>query len=351
MGNPLVSIIIPVYNTPVQYLNPCLNSVLGQDYQDIEVIIANDGSNTECATLLEYWKEKDSRISLHHLENGGVSRARNYAIDRALGEYLMFVDSDDVISKTWLKWSVNIAKEKKADVVFGTVRGISNAHDVPEQKSCKGEYYFLEENMIWKLQCGQFVKDMKKNDAVFEEQYHGNWGKLFKKETVGTERYSEDMYYGEDQLFNQQVLRHVKRAVYSTDVSYYLVLDRPGSATHSYDENHMKAIELFLNRVKEVLPDNDDVRNAFYLHVLSRADSQVFQTCRATQSGAVSIFQIRSWIRQAMSRPVFAEAARCADTSVLGAKSAFRMNLIKEHFIFAVSLWDKLYITRKYKNA
>ena len=92
----MVSIIIPVYNVE-QYLRECVDSVLNQTYSDVEVILVDDESTDQSGNICDEYAEMDSRIKVIHKKNGGVSSARNTGIDKAVGEYLLFVDSDDAI--------------------------------------------------------------------------------------------------------------------------------------------------------------------------------------------------------------------------------------------------------------
>lgn len=93
----LISVIVPVYKVP-QYLNQCVNSIVNQTYQNLEIILVDDGSPDHCPAMCDEWAEKDPRISVIHKENGGLSDARNAGLDVASGEYIAFVDSDDWIA-------------------------------------------------------------------------------------------------------------------------------------------------------------------------------------------------------------------------------------------------------------
>lgn len=100
---PLVSVIIPVYNVE-DYIHECINSVLDQTYQNIEVILIDDGSPDRCPEICDEYVEKDKRVRVIHKTNGGLSDARNCGIKNAMGEYLTFVDSDDVISTDMIQY-------------------------------------------------------------------------------------------------------------------------------------------------------------------------------------------------------------------------------------------------------
>lgn len=110
------SIVIPVYNVE-KYLDKCLNSICKQTYKDFEVIIVNDGSPDNSQAIIDKYVKKDSRFQAYQKENGGLSDARNYGIERCKGDYLLFVDSDDYIEKDLLKELSTVLKKEKYDVI------------------------------------------------------------------------------------------------------------------------------------------------------------------------------------------------------------------------------------------
>ena len=116
---PSLSIIIPVYNVET-YLKECVKSVLMQTFKDFEILLIDDGSKDSSGKLCNEIALKDSRMRVFHKSNGGLSSARNYGIDRALGEYIIFLDSDDFwIDKDILSLLVKKAESQNLDVVRG----------------------------------------------------------------------------------------------------------------------------------------------------------------------------------------------------------------------------------------
>ena len=119
---PKVSIIIPVYNVE-RYLGDCLSSVLSQEYKNLEILAINDGSTDNCRKILEIFSQKDSRIKVLDKENGGVSSARNLGLITASGEYILFLDSDDLLAKEAVAILVRLAQDERADIItFGFKR-------------------------------------------------------------------------------------------------------------------------------------------------------------------------------------------------------------------------------------
>lgn len=115
--NRLVSIVIPVYNVE-SYLETCVESIINQSYKELEIILVDDGSTDRCGDICEMLSAKDNRIAVYHKKNGGLSDARNYGIERAHGELLGFVDSDDYIETGMIAGMVAAIENNNADIAI-----------------------------------------------------------------------------------------------------------------------------------------------------------------------------------------------------------------------------------------
>lgn len=134
----MISIIVPIYKVE-KYLRRCIDSLIYQDYLNIEIILVDDGSPDNCGTICDEYAQKDKRIKVIHQQNGGLSAARNAGIDVAQGNYLMFVDSDDWVEKNFCSTALRKAKETNSDiVVFGY-------NDVYENRTVKKSIIEKEE--------------------------------------------------------------------------------------------------------------------------------------------------------------------------------------------------------------
>lgn len=112
----MVSLIIPVYNVE-KYLPQCLDSVITQTYRDLEIILVDDGSTDNSGTICDEYARKDERLKVYHTANHGLSAARNYGLDRAKGEYIAFLDSDDWFAQNAIQSFLTTAQETNADIV------------------------------------------------------------------------------------------------------------------------------------------------------------------------------------------------------------------------------------------
>ena len=112
----LVSVIVPIYNVE-KYLNCCLDSVIGQTYSNLEILLIDDGSTDKSGKIADFYAEKDGRIHVFHTENRGVSHARNIGLDNMKGEYCILLDSDDALRRDTIEQAVSLLEKEQLDCV------------------------------------------------------------------------------------------------------------------------------------------------------------------------------------------------------------------------------------------
>ena len=119
-NQPMVSIVVPVYKAE-RFLDECIRSIVGQTYSNLEIILVDDASPDQCPRICDEWAERDERVSVIHLDNGkGASGARNVGLDHCTGDYVMFVDSDDLLKTDAVRYSVKQVLVGDYDlVIFG----------------------------------------------------------------------------------------------------------------------------------------------------------------------------------------------------------------------------------------
>ena len=121
----IFSIVVPCYNVE-QYLDECIQSIVNQSFRDFEILLVDDGSKDSTGVLCDQWGKKDNRVKVFHKENGGLSDARNFGIDRAQGEYIVFIDSDDYIDTKGLENIKDVFGEKDEVVITRLVETYPN---------------------------------------------------------------------------------------------------------------------------------------------------------------------------------------------------------------------------------
>lgn len=154
MDKGLVSVVVPVYNVKA-YLEKCINSILNQTYENLEIIIVDDGSTDGSSDICDQFLKKDNRVFVIHKENGGVVSARQAGIDKAKGEYVIAIDSDDWIEPIMISELYTLAIENDADIVSsGYYRESGDTYGIVIDGIKEGVYSddnkeFLYHNMFW----------------------------------------------------------------------------------------------------------------------------------------------------------------------------------------------------------
>lgn len=213
----LVSIIVPVYNTK-GYLERCVNSLTGQFYRNVEIILVDDGSDDGSAELCDLLAQKDNRIKVYHRQNAGVSAARNYGIGASKGTYITFVDSDDWCHELFIRDLVGVIGVNEIAIGKIQVTDVLTSRDDVEELVITGS-----------MNKKELIEDLLYQKSV----QNGVLGKLYSRRVVLESRFPENIAIGEDFLFNYRIIKsHVDRAALST-AKYYYYFQRKGSAMSS----------------------------------------------------------------------------------------------------------------------
>ena len=215
----LISVIIPVYNVE-KYINECLNSVINQEYKNIEIICVNDGSTDKSMEKLEEFGKKDSRIRIISRENKGSSYARNLGLKESEGEYIYFLDSDDYISKDYLKNMYEKMAETDADIVFNdNIISFDDTNRTKTKQVIKNKL----ENGIYKVD-PEFINKRFLNPVV--------WSKLYKKSLITDNNIEFPIgLISEDAYFYFALMPFINTAVQNNEGTYYY-RERENSLTH-----------------------------------------------------------------------------------------------------------------------
>lgn len=231
----MVSVVIPVYNVE-KYLERCVYSVLNQSYKKLDIILVNDGSTDNSRRLCDQLAKEDSRISVIHKANGGLSSARNAGLDNVRGEYLFFLDSDDWLELDGLEKLVKIAKKEKVDFVrFRPIYA-----EFPDKPN--GELYEFEIDR--QLENGRYSRNKIIHD-IFPRMFITS--KLSMGPIVGAYsfystsfilnnniRFYEDIRFSEDLCFSSNVVWKCDSFYYTNDLRIYNYFYNPSSISRSF---------------------------------------------------------------------------------------------------------------------
>lgn len=214
---PKISIIVPVYNVE-PYLRQCMDSLINQTYQNIEIICVDDGSTDASGEILERYMAKSANVQVIHQKNSGLSAARNIGFSFSTGDYIMYVDSDDWIDLETCEVAVNTATEHKADIVFWPYIREFDSAQLPKTMFFDDFIYFDQESFFTQVYTtisglhGTYLKHPENADTLVTA-----WGKLYRKAIIAENNavFVDTKEIGtEDALYNLCVLRSVKRGVY-----------------------------------------------------------------------------------------------------------------------------------------
>lgn len=237
-----VSIVIPIYNAE-KYLINCINSILNQTYKNIEILLVDDGSNDGSKKICEQYQEKDERIRAFFLDNHGVSTARNFGMDMATGDYIIFVDADDTIDPDTVGDNVKLAEENNVELVLFCFRYLLT------------EERHIKENELKENFCGTSDAFFKNhfNHILDMELVNPPWNKLIKKSLLDRSyiRFHPSYSICEDMAFSIDVLSAVDRLAVNRKAYYNYFLKTSGSLVFTFHENYFEAATHFYNKAQK----------------------------------------------------------------------------------------------------
>ena len=230
-----ISVIVPIYNVE-PYLRRCIDSIINQTYENLEIILVDDGSRDNCGQICDDYAKKDTRIKVIHKKNGGLSDARNTGLEVCTGNFISFVDSDDWIDKTMLQVMINLMKSNESDIC-----------------ECGVEYVYENKNILQSENLNSnisiFNKEESLNNLLLNNIRQTVWNKLYKS-TVIKNMFFEIGKCNEDEFWTYKILDKINKVV-KTEQKLYYYYQRNGSIINSrYSMKNLDALEAKYERVK-----------------------------------------------------------------------------------------------------
>ena len=264
-----IDLVIPVYNTPIPFMDECLESVLAQTYPHFCAMVIDDGSDVVYRNRLDEWQGRDSRIKIIHRENGGVSSARNVGLQLSTSEFVSFVDSDDVLHPDYLAELINYQSIANFEITicnhikFGKRFKKETPFDWPQAT------YRAYENedrvkLISHILTRSTCKELAGSSLAFP------WGRLYRRSLVENILYPEHLPWGEDLLFNLYAFEAASKIGIVNSALYYYRYSSD-SSTNAYRHNAPERILDFLHEARHFVDTYHPVqlRNAYYMRVMS----------------------------------------------------------------------------------
>ena len=234
---PEISVIVPVYKVE-PYIHKCVDSILTQTFTDYELILVDDGSPDTCGNICDEYARKDSRVRVYHIENGGVSNARNIGIGYATGDYIQFIDGDDCINEGVFNEYISILNKEEYDIIFSPYNKVDHGGNILKTvdlnySGCTNKEKILDE----------FVKNQ------VDTGYYG-WisNKLIRLDIIKKHnlKFDEKITLAEDLDFFLDVYKYSDKYYFSNKISFNYLQEAQNSSILLYD-NLDYYIQLLIN--------------------------------------------------------------------------------------------------------
>lgn len=242
---PLISVIVPVYKVE-EYLDRCIESIINQTYENLEVILVDDGSPDNCPKMCDEWAKKDKRIKVIHKKNGGLSDARNRGIEKANGKYISFVDSDDYINSDYISELYNAITTNDCDIsISGIVVKYTNGTIINRYTNIKEE-----------LNSKETLKKMLYDDGIDVSAY----AKLYKRELFKNIKFPKGRLY-EDAATTYKLIYSSKKIANNNVPTYFYMIRNDSIAHGRFNKKKMdliKSTKEMTDFIKDKYPDLSD---------------------------------------------------------------------------------------------
>ena len=252
-----VSIIIPIYNVE-KYLEEAVVSTLNQTYKNLEIILVDDGSTDSCGKICDDLKEKDDRIKVFHIKNGGLSVARNVGLDAATGDYLMFLDSDDFLELDAVENMANKIEEKQADYVIGNYINATEEGEKWEHPAFSIEKFQEFQLSIDDYFNSFFIMNSSVCNKIFRRSFIEDLNLRFE---VGLP--------AEDAIFTTYCFIKSKRVFYTPCLTFNYRQRKGGSISTSCSMEYFEGINKAYRKIYENFRDNN--RLAYYRYFYAKS--------------------------------------------------------------------------------
>ena len=240
------SVIIPVYNVE-KYINRCVKSILSHRYNDLEIILIDNGSTDSSGSICDTYASEYSNISVYHIENHGVGAARNFGLSKARGEFIYFVDSDDyLVGNLFADFDDKLVSDLDL-AVFSYYNSFEE--DLTEKQRTEKSLPFKGN-----YEKDGFIKIFK--ELFLSDMLYTVWNKIYRREFLLENNLSFEQYeLGEDVRFNLDIYRKVNKIYLSQDSYYVYVIGRKGSAMSGYNPKRLQYQLQELKLVDKLLED------------------------------------------------------------------------------------------------
>lgn len=327
---PLVSVVIPAFNPPAELFKSCIDSVTSQSYENLEIIVVDDGSQRDYASLIDRITAGDIRVHIVRQENAGEGGARNTGIENVNGKYVMFVDADDGLAPGWIETAVRLAAEDDSDIVMGKVMQVPIVPPPNENRGCGAvDSKAFSEYDFWQLQ-RDFLLISSSLLPGLDYLDPGVCSKLVRRDCIGDLRFPAGIKLSSDQVFNHGMLRRAKRYVVTNKLAYFYV-SNGDSVSHIYNPDAAPTMMKSMSLIKPLLIDNEEVKQAFCFRVLLEIGNAI-QFAAFSEKCSMGFRERARIIREISGEPLLQEVLAEMDILKLPERSwCIKAFLLRHH--------------------
>ena len=313
----MISIIMPVYNSE-KYISEAIESVCNQSYKNWELLIVNDGSTDYTSKIIDDFAKKDSRIKVFHRKNEGVSMARNFALNQICGEYITFIDSDDMYHADRLKRMLQVFEQhENCEIVFSRhkeFRGKLNTYEANDSR----KIVISDDDILVKV--------------ISDSKNHFVWNAMLKSEIAKKEKFAP-IRFAEDFCYIRDCACHCRQMAVLDEVLYFYRRDNENAMTsHFFSEKYISDYMKLVENVYDFCCDHS-LTDDFFKKMVAHEYAQ--NSMRIRKSTSYSKFVTCMNDKKFREGIKFADASQCTFLE----KILFRMIKYKIYFPFAFWIW------------
>lgn len=264
----LVSVIVPIYKVE-PFIHKCVDSIVSQTYRNLDIILVDDGSPDNCGIIADQYANSDSRITVIHKENGGLSDARNAGLKIAKGDFIVFVDSDDYINENYVDKMLSLCIENAADIAV-----------------CSHSFYD-EIGNLWGNEVGkkkiQILDGVEASKIILYQKGYdvSAWGKIYKKSVFANLFFPKGLNF-EDIPTTYQAFMKSNKVIFTNEKFYYYQIRANSIETEKFNYKKLDGIktgEILINEVEKKYPQILSAARSRYfainMHILAQIDSNI----------------------------------------------------------------------------
>ncbi len=344
MPQPKVSVIVPVYNAQ-KYLERCIDSLIKQSLEDIEIILVDDSSTDSSLSICQDYAKKDKRIKVIHKENEGAGMARNAALKVAAGEYIGFVDSDDFITPDMFKTLCEKAEKYNSDLVMSGVLFVDGNMFSQKGESVRKDYFAVDTHFETRDELNELrmgIVGAKPEDIDDSKYGMSIWKNLFRHSIIKENNLffqSEREMLSEDALFMIDFISCIKKAT-GINEAFYSYCRNGESISKSYKKDRFQKSLVFVNEAqKRFEKDIEKEKYQIYIYRFWQAMCRVLcsQEIMFQKSNGLNYKALRARLKEICTNKLTIEALKVYPIS----------NLPIKQRIFAYSMKFRLYFFLK----